>query len=82
MSAQTIIDNDIHSILEKIDKYYICKGEQYVIKKDYDMGDDVDLSLFVLIEKMDSVISSGVCVDKKTEDLIQTLNLILIRQNG
>ena len=82
MSAQTIINNNLSSILDKVDKYYVCKGDQYIMKKDYEMGDDVDLSLFVLIEKMDSVLSRGICVDKKTEDLIQTLNLILIRQNG
>lgn len=82
MSAQTIIDNNLSSILDKVDKYYVCKGDQYMMKKDYEMGDDIDLSLFVLIEKMDSVLSRGICVDKKTEDLIQTLNLILIRQNG
>lgn len=82
MSAQTIINNNLSSILDKVDKYYVCKGDQYMMKKDYEMGDDIDLSLFVLIEKMDSVLSRGICVDKKTEDLIQTLNLILIRQNG
>ena len=82
MSAQTIINNNLSSILDKVDKYYVCKGDQYMIKKDYEMGDDIDLSLFVLIEKMDNVLSRGICVDKKTEDLIQTLNLILIRQNG
>ena len=79
MSAQTIINNNLSSILDKVDKYYVCKGDQYRMKKDYEMGDDIDLSLFVLIEKMDSVLSRGICVDKKTEDLIQTLNLILIR---
>ena len=51
-------------------------------KKDYEMGCDVDISLFVLIEKIDNILTSGVCVDKNTDDIIQTLNLILIRQNG
>jgi len=77
--AQTIYKQTPSSILDKVDNYYMCQGEQYILKNDYNVGEDVDLILYSLVSKLDDIISSGVCLNTPTERIIEKLNLILTR---
>lgn len=77
--AQTIFNTTPSSILDKVDNYYMCQGEQYILKNDYNVGEDVDLVLFTLVEKLDNVLSTGACLDLPTKKIMEKLNLILSR---
>lgn len=77
--AQTIYKQTPSSILDKVDDYYMCQGEQYILKKDYNVGEDVDLILYSLVAKLDDIISSGACLSQPTEKIVEKLNLILNR---
>lgn len=77
--AQTIFKMTPSSVLDKVDNYYMCQGEQYILKNDYNVGNDVDLILFSMVNKLDDIISSGACLDVPTTKIIEKLNLILSR---
>lgn len=77
--AQTIFKTTPSSILDKVDNYYIEQGEKYILHNDYNIGDNVDLILFTLVNKLDDIISTGACIDTSTEKILEKLNLILTR---
>lgn len=77
--AQTIFKMTPSSVLDKVDNYYMCQGEQYILKNDYNVGNDVDLILFSMVNKLDDIISSGACLDVSTTKIIEKLNLTLSR---
>ena len=79
MSAQTIISNSIYSILDKIDEFYICQGNKYLNKLDYDLGKGVDMEKFIVIQNLDRILTSNSCLKIDKEILIQNLNSILIK---
>lgn len=75
--AQTIYKQTPSSILDKVDNYYMCQGEKYILKNDYNVGEDVDLVLYSLVNRLDEIISSGACLSQSTEKIVEKLNLIL-----
>lgn len=79
MSSQTIIPNSIHSILDKIDEFYICQGDKYLNKSDYDLGKGVDMEKFIIVQNLDRMLTSNLCLKIDKKILIQNLNSILIK---
>lgn len=79
MSSQTIIPNSIHSILDKIDEFYICQGDKYLNKSDYDLGKGVDMEKFIIVQNLDRILTSNLCLKIDKKILIQNLNSILIK---
>lgn len=79
MSSQTIIPNSVHSILDKIDEFYICQGDKYLNKSDYDLGKGVDMEKFIIVQNLDRMLTSNLCLKIDKKILIQNLNSILIK---
>lgn len=79
MSTQTINENTLSTILDKVDEFYICQGNKYIYQTEYDLGEGADINTFLVIEWMDRVLTSGICVNKSEDEIIQQLNLILIK---
>lgn len=79
MSAQTIISNSIYSILDKVDDFYICQGDRYLNKSDYNIGNGADIEKFMLVQNLDRILTSTSCMKIDKEILIQKLNSILIK---
>lgn len=79
MSAQTIIKENISTILDKVDDFYICEATKYLYLKDYDLGEGADINTFLVVEWLDRILTSGICLDKSEDKIIQQLNLILIK---
>lgn len=79
MSAQTIISNSVHSILDKVDEFYIYQGDKYLNKSDYDLGKGVDMEKFIIVQNLDRILTSNSCLKIDKEILIQNLNSILIK---
>lgn len=73
MSAHTIFKNTTHSILNNIDKFYICEADKYVKKFEYGVGKGANMSKFVLISRLDDIISFDNCNDS----LIEKVSLML-----
>lgn len=78
MGAQTIQTNDLNSILNKIDDFYICEGDKYLMSNDYNIGNKPNLELFSLIEFLDDILSSGYC-SKSMKELLEKINILLMR---
>lgn len=79
MSSQTIIPNSVHSILDKVDEFYIYQGDKYLNKSDYDLGKGVDMEKFIIVQNLDRILTSNSCLKIDKEILIQNLNSILIK---
>ena len=79
MSSQTIIPNSVHSILDKVDEFYICQGDKYLNKLDYDLGKGVDMEKFIIVQNLDRILTSNLCLKIDKKILIQNLNSILIK---
>lgn len=80
MSAQTIIYNRISSLVDDIDDFYICQGNNYINKVDYDLGKGADMNKFLIIEWLDRIITSNnACKYVEDGKLLQKLNLILLK---
>ena len=79
MSSQTIIPNSVHSILDKVDEFYICQGDKYLNKSDYDLGKGVDMEKFIIVQNLDRILTSNLCLKIDKKILIQNLNSILIK---
>ena len=79
MSSQTIIPNSVHSILDKVDEFYICQGDKYLNKLDYDLGKGADMEKFIIVQNLDRILTSNSCLKIDKEILIQNLNSILIK---
>lgn len=73
MSAHTIFKNTTHSILNEIDKFYICEADKYVKKFEYGVGKGANMPKFVLISRLDDIISLGNC----DNSLIEKISLML-----
>jgi hypothetical protein len=73
MSAHTIIKNTTHSILDRIDKFYMCEADKYVKKFEYGVGKGADMAKFLLISRLDDIITSDQC----DSSLIEKVSLIL-----
>ena len=79
MSAQTIISNSVHSILDKVDEFYIYQGDKYLNKSDYNLGKGADMEKFIIVQNLDRILTSNSCLKIDKEILIQNLNSILIK---
>ena len=79
MSSQTIIPNSVHSILDKVDEFYIYQGDKYLNKSDYDLGKGVDMEKFIIVQNLDRILTSNLCLKIDKKILIQNLNSILIK---
>ena len=79
MSAQTIISNSVHSILDKVDEFYVCQGDKYLNKSDYNLGKGADMEKFIIVQNLDRILTSNSCLKIDKEILIQNLNSILIK---
>jgi hypothetical protein len=73
MSAHTIFKNTTHSILNEIDKFYICEADKYVKKFEYGVGTGAKMFKFLLINRLDDIISFDNC----DSSLIEKISLML-----
>ena len=80
MSTQTIINNKIETLVDDIDNFYICQGDNYINKVDYNLGKGVDIEKFLIIEWLDRIVTSNnACKYVEDGKLLQKLNLILLK---
>ncbi len=79
MSSQTIIPNSVHSILDKVDEFYIYQGDKYLNKSDYNLGKGADMEKVIIVQNLDRILTSNSCLKIDKEILIQNLNSILIK---
>ena len=79
MSSQTIIPKSTSLLLDKVDDFYICQGDKYLVKADYSMGDGADITKFILISNLDRILTSTSCINFDEDKLLQKLNTLLIK---
>lgn len=75
MSTQSIYRLTNRSVLEKVDKFYICQGDKYIIKDDYDIDKGLDIYKFVLVQWLDDVLNK--CHDFDHLKILEKVNKIV-----
>ena len=59
--------------MDRIDKFYMCEADKYVKKFEYGVGKGADMAKFLLISRLDDIITSDQC----NSSLIEKVSLIL-----